>query len=102
MKVLELKTLFKLNWRSASARISRALLLECVPLHHECKFDQSDLTNQQTASKLVAIRTLLHNCSNGSLIQNEKLFFDALLALLKMNPKDNKVMIAQKYSWMRH
>ena len=66
----------QVNWRSASARISRALLLECAPLHHECRFDRIGVQN------LAKIRVLLHNCSNGSLIQNEKLFFDALSALM--------------------
>ena len=68
----------QVNWRSASARISRALLLECVPLHHECRFDHVGVQQVQ----LTRIRALLHNCSNGSLIQNEKLFFDALSALM--------------------
>ena len=69
----------QVNWRSASARISRALLLECVPLHHECRFDRGV---QDGVQNLAKIRVLLHNCSNGSLIQNEKLFFDALSALM--------------------
>ena len=69
----------QVNWRSASARISRALLLECAPLHHECRFDRGV---QDGVQHLAKIRVLLHNCSNGSLIQNEKLFFDALSALM--------------------
>ena len=69
----------QVNWRSASARISRALLLECAPLHHECRFDR---VQNDEVQHLVKIRVLLHHCSNGSLIQNEKLFFDALSALM--------------------
>ena len=57
-------------WRATSARICRALLLDCSPTHHNA-----------TISHFDGLQSLLFNCSNGSLIQNEKLIFDALSSI---------------------
>ena len=60
----------QVQWRATSARICRLILLECAPTHHN-----------STISHFDHLETLLFTCSNGSLIQNEKLVFDSLSAI---------------------
>ena len=58
-------------WRASSARICRHILLGCLPTHY----------NASISGDFGDLDALLFSCSNGSLIQNEKLVFDALAAI---------------------
>ena len=66
------KSCDQVGWRSTSARVTRAVLTQCVPKQQVAELQCKQFDNFSQISQI------LENCSNGSLIQNEKLIFDVL------------------------